>query len=570
MEVSSRSSNKILVGHRSFIRKPSSSLEPTNSLKVSESVKDLRIRVGLLNGKSLENQSEYIKDTSKRKYKKPENRLESVKETVFPSLRKSKATESAKLLLKLSNQRSQTFELKDSQIKASTTGSSINGLFLEPRTNKELNFQRPRAGVEKLSVLKGKENGGLNLNDQFKTSNSILRNSFSENPFKFSSKLTNSTISTENNSKQNFQSPYLDNQPAKSRSRLNSMNIPSEEAQVEDTKSPVDKTQSLPVSSPPSFRILGKHRARQANRAKNSNGSTKVVLKGSSKVLKVPFGGSSPETKCTYYLQGMKALFNKPISAYTRQDHQYKQQYLDNIRKLIVMERDSLADPEDYLKKIRFRMIYDEPETSLPARESSSPLLVLDMDETLVYRIRSSCQEDPSSWEGLKIHTVTFQQGGSQVAVQILLRPGLTQFLEALNRHFRLYVFTAGEANYARALLKLVDPERRYIQKIFDRRFCSRTKNDLLVKDLRLFTPDCRLSNLFLVDNSVSCFFTQPENGVPVLSFEGDPRDKELSKLQEYLLEEVLRQDNMIEFNSNYFSLQKWAHEANSMGKILC
>jgi len=55
-----------------------------------------------------------------------------------------------------------------------------------------------------------------------------------------------------------------------------------------------------------------------------------------------------------------------------------------------------------------------------------------------------------------------------------------------------------------------------------------------IFKNLALLGTD--LKNVILVDNNPVTFSLQPENGLPILSWEGNADDNELSKLSEVLI----------------------------------
>lgn len=82
----------------------------------------------------------------------------------------------------------------------------------------------------------------------------------------------------------------------------------------------------------------------------------------------------------------------------------------------------------------------------------------------------------------------------------------------------------------------------------------------MYIKDLRVI--DRKMKNVLLIDNAAYSFGFQVDNGVPCLPFYDNPGDKELRDLVEYAKQLALEND-MIEFNRNYFQLHKWTEDEN-------
>lgn len=83
---------------------------------------------------------------------------------------------------------------------------------------------------------------------------------------------------------------------------------------------------------------------------------------------------------------------------------------------------------------------------------------MLDLDETLIhYRDNSDQTEDEESEDakGLasdkRLATEDDEEGA------FFIRPGLSSFLEAMNRHYELVLFTAATSEYAEYFLKQID-----------------------------------------------------------------------------------------------------------------
>jgi Dullard-like phosphatase family protein len=179
------------------------------------------------------------------------------------------------------------------------------------------------------------------------------------------------------------------------------------------------------------------------------------------------------------------------------------------------------------------------------------PVLVLDLDETLVY----CCNFDGSQASYQVIVSYPSKHSESTVHAKMTVRPHAREFLEEASLHYDLVVYTASESDYAVAVCQILDPERKCIQHIYSREFCVKTEKGFKVKDLR-FVVGQDTSKVLLLDNSAYCFAPQIHNGIPVLSFTYEENDSELLSLLNFL--RMLKdQSDMIEFNKSYFQISK-------------
>lgn len=257
----------------------------------------------------------------------------------------------------------------------------------------------------------------------------------------------------------------------------------------------------------------------------------------------------------TYFMQNLKRVIqDKALSGPL--DLTIYNQFLKNMKDLSSMASDELIDEEEYLEKIKLRKTLKEKDCSfLEDGPSVLPLLILDLDETLVH-----CVKDPTKDASFRAeYTGNNQQ---KVLLRYNVRPHAQKFLEEMSQYFTLFVFTASEAGYARTLVAAVDPERAFIKRVFDRRFCCVTQKGYVVKDLRLFSREAKLKNILIADNSCYCFFPQAKNGVPVLPFEHNKQDRELLELKEYL-KHLSKKHDMLAANAEHFRLHRYADAAS-------
>jgi len=173
--------------------------------------------------------------------------------------------------------------------------------------------------------------------------------------------------------------------------------------------------------------------------------------------------------------------------------------------------------------------------------------LVLDLDETLI----RSCQPEHEPDMTLTPKGVTDQK------LHIKVRPFTSQFLNLMKEHFEIIVFTASSELYANTIVNALDPKKECISYLFHRGFCFETNKGIRIKDLRIF-KNRDLKDIIIVDNFVPAFSFQIENGVPILEWVGDKKDKELKFIANYLLK-AKEADDIREFNRKNLNLLELA-----------
>ena len=65
-------------------------------------------------------------------------------------------------------------------------------------------------------------------------------------------------------------------------------------------------------------------------------------------------------------------------------------------------------------------------------------------------------------------------------------------------------------------------------------------ENEIYIKDLKILEEGRSLKDLVIVDNTISSFFLQLSNGIPIYDYTGDKSDKVLPLLAEYLMHQVM------------------------------
>ena len=236
---------------------------------------------------------------------------------------------------------------------------------------------------------------------------------------------------------------------------------------------------------------------------------------------------------------------------------EFWEHYRTSLHTLRGMSTDTLTDSKEFLKKleIRYQLRLSEKDISPQTSVLEKPLLVLDLDETLIHKpVQGRVYREDASDLEMKCFLEKDPQGRF---FTVYKRPYVQEFLQELAEQFTIYVFTASEQRYAAAIVNAIDPERKYITRVFDRRFCCATQDGYLVKDLRIFSRETALNKILLVDNSSHCFFTQLKNGVPILSFYDQKEDRELLHLKRYL-QALCRCENLLARNEEHFQLDKY------------
>jgi TFIIF-interacting CTD phosphatase-like protein len=77
------------------------------------------------------------------------------------------------------------------------------------------------------------------------------------------------------------------------------------------------------------------------------------------------------------------------------------------------------------------------------------------------------------------------------------------------------------------------------------------------IKDLRVI-QNRELETMIIIDNCMGSFGQALGNGVPILAFEGDPNDRELPLLKDYLVGlSLLSTEKFVETNRSTFLLEK-------------
>lgn len=154
--------------------------------------------------------------------------------------------------------------------------------------------------------------------------------------------------------------------------------------------------------------------------------------------------------------------------------------------------------------------------------KQTDKVIMLDLDETLVFTEPFVHGKNYSGSMTVCVGPNRTQSFG------VFVRPFTQEFLEAISMGHRIVVYTASVQEYAEKIVKIIDPQRVFIDQVLARQHCSFI-NGLFIKDLSIaINADVKLENVIIVDNFVHSFALHPDHGIPIKPYYGQSEDKEL------------------------------------------
>lgn len=153
-------------------------------------------------------------------------------------------------------------------------------------------------------------------------------------------------------------------------------------------------------------------------------------------------------------------------------------------------------------------------------------LLILDIDETLLYASEKRLEKEPDSRVGPYF---------------IYVRPYLQEFLQCCNEHFRLAVWSSSRADYLNAIVAEILPKGLKLEFVWSRerciqRFDGEVQEFYYVKDLRkVQRMGFDLDRMLIVDDTPKKVERNFGNAIYAKPYFGDPEDSELRDLSRYL-----------------------------------
>ena len=153
-------------------------------------------------------------------------------------------------------------------------------------------------------------------------------------------------------------------------------------------------------------------------------------------------------------------------------------------------------------------------------------MLILDLDETLVHSSLKPIQYKDHTLQPDIVLKVKFHS--NYYNVYVLKRPYVDEFLIAMSKIYNLIIFTASVQEYADPLLDQLD-KNKVIKLRYYRNSCTLNKEGKFVKDLSTLYKD--LNNVILLDNNPISYSYNKSNGLPIITWHSNKKDKELQKL---------------------------------------
>lgn len=162
-------------------------------------------------------------------------------------------------------------------------------------------------------------------------------------------------------------------------------------------------------------------------------------------------------------------------------------------------------------------------------------LLVLDLDETLVYSTKAKlCEPEDFIIEDYFVYK----------------RPGLDDFLKYAEQNFSVAIWTSSTEDYAEEVVKNIFPQNYPLQFIYGRTKCTITflyelNEYIYAKNLsKLKRKNYSLEKILMVDDSPEKLRRNYGNHIRVEPFVGSKNDIELYQLIKYL-ERIKLRDNV-------------------------
>ncbi|XP_016431009.1 CTD small phosphatase-like protein 2-A [Sinocyclocheilus rhinocerous] len=136
--------------------------------------------------------------------------------------------------------------------------------------------------------------------------------------------------------------------------------------------------------------------------------------------------------------------------------------------------------------------------------------------------------------------------------VYVILRPYVKEFLQAMTKHFEMFVYTSAKKEYAEKIVDILDPNKKLFRHRLYQDDCACVLGHY-IKDLTVLERD--LSKTVILDNAPHTFPYHLMNMIPIKSWVGDQEDRELQKLIPYMEKLVHADDirNVLKKRTDHF-----------------
>eukprot|EP00826_Nyctotherus_ovalis_P066965 TRINITY_DN9960_c0_g3_i2.p1 TRINITY_DN9960_c0_g3~~TRINITY_DN9960_c0_g3_i2.p1 ORF type:complete len:238 (-),score=70.05 TRINITY_DN9960_c0_g3_i2:79-792(-) len=168
------------------------------------------------------------------------------------------------------------------------------------------------------------------------------------------------------------------------------------------------------------------------------------------------------------------------------------------------------------------------------SKKLTNKTLVLDLDNTLVYVMSAQAYEAKKSFKDTDVRSAKYidPKKGIAIELKIIIRPYAIEMLKQLTGYYEIVIFTAANRQYGDAVINELDPSNTLIDYRLYRDSCIRS-NNCYVKDLRILNR--KIEWVIMVDDSITSFSSQLENGIFIPPFIGADPDNELGSLWIFL-----------------------------------
>jgi len=220
--------------------------------------------------------------------------------------------------------------------------------------------------------------------------------------------------------------------------------------------------------------------------------------------------------------------------------------YITNALKLITL----------FPKKNFFNEIHEISKNIIfPTNKEHKQTILLDLDETLIH---VDFENKYKNYDAILYFDNIDENGEIEKNIQInlIIRPGLFQFLDFINKYFEVFIYTASYKNYADTIIDYIEKDKKYFSLRLYRENCIYLKPGIYIKDLRII-KERELKDMIIIDNSLFSFANQLDNGILVTSFFNDLNDSFLLNLINYLQYYILNAYDVRIINKENFKFHE-------------
>jgi len=173
--------------------------------------------------------------------------------------------------------------------------------------------------------------------------------------------------------------------------------------------------------------------------------------------------------------------------------------------------------------------------------------LFLDIDETLIHTSTK------------KIESASFVFTLSEIKYYVLVRPGLTKFMQYVFKNFEsVNIWTAATKEYAHIIMKHILTEKQYTKlKFFNTRthiIAGAKPLSVIFRNKEAIALGIKPENTIMIDDKPSVLKHNEGNGIVIPAWRGDDTDKYLLKLI-VVMKGILEHKIKIESNTKYLKL---------------